>query len=85
MRSYQASLDLNREAEAILRIAQVLGDPGLAHYALGRLNEAEESLRSALAIYRAVDETGSIFEVLNDLGSVLISQENWSEARACLE
>lgn len=85
VRAYQASLELNREAEAVLRMAQVLGDLGLAHQALGQLSEAEESLRSALAIYRAAAETGAIFEVLNDLSSVLTSQGNWSEARVCLD
>lgn len=85
VRSYQASLELNREAEAVLRMAQVLGDLGLAHQALGRLSKAAESLRSALAIYRVATETDAIFEVLNDLGSVLTSQGNWSEARACLD
>jgi tetratricopeptide (TPR) repeat protein len=72
VRAYQASLDLNRAAGAALRVAQVLGDLGLAYHALGQLNEAEESLRTALEIYQAVDDHDAIFGALNDLGTVLI-------------
>jgi tetratricopeptide (TPR) repeat protein len=81
--SYQASLDLNRAAGAALRLAQVLGDLGLAYYALGRLSEAEESLRHAIEIYRAAEENDAVFGVLNDLGTVLIGQGKWVAARTC--
>jgi len=45
VRCYQASLALNREMEHLWRRAQVLGDLGLTHEALGQLAEAEEALQ----------------------------------------